>query len=105
MPISIGHVMLFLVLITLGKLFIGPEGYNLPSRYAPENLKGIATGIWVSILGTASLVALFISDSVLGKYPVLPNVVCSQAYHTMAVGLLIAALVILVLSKFSLKSI
>ncbi len=55
---------IYIGLLALAEVFIGPEGYNLPRALSASDIRGIATGAWVSSLGVASLISSYLGDRI-----------------------------------------
>ncbi len=78
----IAIVSLYILLQSLGELFIGPEGYCLPGKLAPKGIREFTTGAWVSTLGIASLIATILSDHILENKHTVTLSTISHTYHT-----------------------
>ncbi len=85
-------VVSYLGFLSLGELFLGPEGYALPAKFAPESMRGLLTGCWISTLGFASLISTLISDHMFNKRDNLSLSRYADVYHNIGLIFFIFAI-------------
>lgn len=71
-------ILTYIGMLAFSELLIAGEGYTLPAKLAPRQLRGIFIGVWVSSMGISSLISSSITSRIFdGKQEATIN-----SYHT-----------------------
>ncbi len=91
-------IILYISILALAELFIGPEGYSLPVKLSPPSIRGTITGIWVSGMCVSSLISSLIAKYILNsghgihKLEVYKNTFSTISLTTIILGVLLLIL-------------
>ncbi len=79
--VGLSWIILHLTLQAIGELLIGPVGYAMIGRLAPQHLQGLLMGTWMMVSGVSASLAHYFSNAMVKTEIVNPLVTNNNYYH------------------------